>query len=65
MSIQGGLSVFPDNGKIGEWAEHHVLGQWRGLINDHGDGNIDPAGTTILTQVPYILIRFDQNLVEN
>lgn len=36
-----------------------------GLINDHDDGSIDAAGSGTRAQAAGILMRFDQNLVEN
>ena len=34
-------------------------------IDCHDDGTIDATGTTIRAQTASILMRFDQNLVEN
>ena len=35
------------------------------LINGHDDGTLEPGGTTTRAQAASILMRFDQNVVEN
>ena len=35
------------------------------LINGHDDGTLDPQGIAIRAQAASILMRFDQNVVEN
>ena len=35
------------------------------LINGHDDATLEPGGTTTRAQAASILMRFDQNVVEN
>ena len=66
LTAEGDLSTFPDAGSIADWAEAAM--SWANgneLINGHDDGTIDAAGTAIRAQAASILMRFDQNLVEN
>ena len=66
LSAEGDLSQFPDSGSVADWAEAAM--SWANgneLINGHDDGTIDAAGTAIRAQAASILMRFDQNLVEN
>ncbi len=66
LTAEGDLSTFPDAGSIADWAEAAM--SWANgneLINGHDDGTIDARGTAIRAQAASILMRFDQNLVEN
>ena len=66
LTAAGDLSTFPDSGSVADWAEAAM--SWANgneLINGHDDGTIDATGTTIRAQTASILMRFDQNLVEN
>ena len=66
LTAEGDLSTFPDAGSIADWAEAAM--SWANgneLINGHDDGTIDAGGTAIRAQAASILMRFDQNLVEN
>lgn len=64
LTAEGDLSQFPDSGSVADWAEAAM--SWANgneLINGHDNGTID--GTAIRAQAASILMRFDQNLVEN
>ena len=66
LSAEGDLSTFPDANSIADWAEAAM--SWANgneLINGHDDGTIDAAGTATRAQAASILMKFDQNLVEN
>ena len=66
LTVQGDLSQFPDSGKIAGWAKTAM--SWANgnqLINGHDDGTLEPGGTTTRAQAASILMRFDQNVVEN
>ena len=66
LSAQGDLSTFPDAGSIANWAETAM--RWangEGLINGYENGQIDHTGTATRAQAASILMKFDQNLVEN
>ena len=66
LSAEGDLSTFPDANSIADWAEAAM--SWangNGLINGHDDGTIDAAGIGTRAQAASILMKFDQNLVEN
>lgn len=66
ISAEGDLSTFPDANSIADWAEAAM--SWangNGLINGHDDGTLEPGGTTTRAQAASILMRFDQNVVEN
>ena len=66
LTAEGDLSTFPDAGSIADWAEAAM--SWANgneLINGHDNGTIDAGGTAIRAQAASILMRFDQNLVEN
>ena len=66
LSAEGDLSQFPDSGSVADWAEAAM--SWANgneLINGHDDGTIDAAGIGTRAQAAGILMRFDQNLVEN
>lgn len=66
LSAEGGLSTFPDANSIADWAEAAM--RWANgnqLINGHDDGTIDAAGIGTRAQAASILMKFDQNLVEN
>ena len=66
LTLEGDLSQFEDASAISGWAETAM--SWAngsGLINGHDDGTIDPQGTTTRAQAASILMRFDQNVVEN
>lgn len=61
----GDLSRFPDSGTVADWAETAM--SWANgnqLINGHGDGTLEPGGTTTRAQAASILMRFDLNVVE-
>ena len=65
LTAKGDLSQFPDGGQVAGWAKDAM--SWangNGLINGHDDGALDPAGTTTRAQAAAILMRFDQNLVQ-
>ena len=66
LSAEGDLSQFPDSGSVADWAEAAM--RWANgnqLINGHDDGTIDAAGIGTRAQAASILMKFDQNLVEN
>ena len=66
LSAEGDLSTFPDANSIADWAEAAM--SWANgneLINGHNDGTIDAAGIGTRAQAASILMKFDQNLVEN
>lgn len=66
LTAVGDLAQFPDGGSVQEWALPAMT--WANgneLINGHNDGTLKPGGTTTRAQAASILMRFDQNLVEN
>lgn len=66
LSAEGDLSQFPDSESVADWAEAAM--RWANgnqLINGHDDGTIDAAGIGTRAQAASILMKFDQNLVEN
>lgn len=65
LTAAGDLSQFPDSGSVADWAETAM--SWANgnkLINGHDDGTIDATGIGTRAQAASILMRFDQNLVE-
>ena len=65
LTAQGDLSQFPDGDSVQEWALPALT--WANgseLINGHDDGTLDPAGNTTRAEAAAILMRFDQNLVQ-
>ena len=65
LTAKGDLSQFPDGGQVAGWAKDAMAwANGNGLINGHDDGALDPAGTTTRAQAAAILMRFDQNLVQ-
>ena len=66
LSAEGDLSQFLDSESVADWAETAM--SWANgneLINGHNDGTIDAAGIGTRAQAASILMKFDQNLVEN
>ena len=66
LSAEGDLSQFPDSESVADWAEAAM--RWANgneLINGHDDGTLEPDGTATRAQAASILMKFDQNLVEN
>ena len=66
LTAAGDLSTFPDSGSVADWAEAAM--SWangNALINGHDDGTLEPGCTTTRAQAASILMRFDQNVVEN
>ena len=66
LSAKGDLSQFSDGDSVQEWAIPAM--EWANgneLINGHDDGTLEPGGTTTRAQAASILMRFDQNVVEN
>ena len=66
LTAAGDLSQFPDSESVADWAETAM--RWANgneLINGHDDGTIDAAGIGTRAQAASILMKFDQNLVEN
>ena len=66
LTATGDLSAFPDGNQVQEWALPAMT--WANgneLINGHDDGTLEPGGTTTRAQAASILMRFDQNVVEN
>ena len=66
LSAEGDLSTFPDANSIADWAEAAM--SWANgnqLINGHDNGTLEPGGTATRAQAASILMKFDQNLVEN
>ena len=66
LTAEGDLSQFPDSGSVADWAETAM--SWANgneLINGHDDGTLEPGGTATRAQAASILMRFDQNMVEN
>ena len=65
LTAQGDLSQFPDGDSVQDWALPAMA--WANgseLINGHDDGTLEPAGVTTRAQAAAILMRFDQNLVQ-
>ena len=65
LRAEGDLSQFPDGDSVQEWALPAMA--WANgseLINGHDDGTLDPAGNTTRAEAAAILMRFDQNLVQ-
>ena len=65
LTAAGDLSQFPDSGSVADWAE--IAMSWANgneLINGHDDGTIDAGGAGTRAQAASILMRFDQNVVE-
>lgn len=66
LSAQGDLSAFPDGESVQEWALPAMTwANGNALINGHDDGTLEPTGTTTRAQAASILMRIDQNVVEN
>ena len=66
LTAQGDLTAFPDGDSVQPWAETAMT--WatgNELINGHDDGTLEPGGTTTRAQAASILMKFDQNVVEN
>ena len=66
LTAQGDLTAFPDGDSVQPWAETAMT--WANgnqLINGHDDGTLEPGGTTTRAQAASILMKFDQNVVEN
>ena len=66
LTAKGDLSQFTDGDSVREWAVTAM--SWangNALINGHDDGTLEPGGTTIRAQATSILMRFDQNVVDN
>ena len=66
LCVEGDLAQFPDSESVADWAETAM--RWANgneLINGHDDGTIDAAGIGTRAQAASILMKFDQNLVEN
>ena len=66
LCVEGDLAQFPDSESVADWAETAM--SWANgneLINGHDDGTIDAAGIGTRAQAASILMKFDQNLVEN
>lgn len=66
LTAEGDLSQFPDSESVADWAETAM--RWangEGLINGYENGQIDHTGTATRAQAASILMKFDQNLVEN
>ena len=66
LTAQGDITAFPDGGTVAGWAQTAM--EWANgnqLINGHDDGTLEPGGTTTRAQAASILMRFDQNVVEN
>ena len=66
LSAKGDLTAFPDGDSVQPWAETAMT--WANgnqLINGHDDGTLEPGGTTTRAQAASILMRFDQNVLEN
>lgn len=62
----GDLSKFPDGDKVSPWARTAM--KWAtglGVINGYEDSTLEPGGDSTRAQAASILMRFDQNLVEN
>ncbi len=65
LTAEGDLSQFPDSNTVADWAEAAM--SWANgneLINGHDDGTIDAAGIGTRAQAASILMRFNQNVVE-
>ena len=66
LTAEGDLSAFPDGDSVQEWALSAMTwANGNALINGHDDGTLEPGGTTTRAQAASILMRFDQNVVEN
>ena len=58
-----GTAAFPN--LVNDWYKPSIA--WANgnqLINGHDDGTLEPGGTTTRAQAASILMRFDQNVVE-
>ena len=66
LTAQGDLTAFPDGDSVQPWAETAMTwANGNALINGHDDGTLEPGGTTTRAQAASILMRFDQNVLEN
>ena len=66
LNAKGDLTAFPDGDSVQPWAETAMTwANGNALINGHDDGTLEPGGTTTRAQAASILMRFDQNVVEN
>lgn len=66
LTAEGDLAQFPDSESVADWAEAAMRWAYGNqLINGHDDGTIDAAGIGTRAQAASILMKFDQNLVEN
>ena len=66
LSAKGDLSQFSDGDSVQEWAIPAMTwANGNALINGHDDGTLEPGGNTTRAQAASILMRFDQNVVEN
>ena len=66
LSAKGDPTAFPDGDSVQPWAETAMTwANGNALINGHDDGTLEPGGTTTRAQAASILMRFDQNVVEN
>ena len=66
LTAKGDLSQFTDGDSVQEWALPAMTwANGNALINGHDDGTLEPGGTTTRAQAASILMRFNQNVVEN
>ena len=66
LSAEGDLTAFPDGDQVQKWALPAMAwANGNALINGHDDGTLEPGGTSTRAQAASILMRFDQNVVEN
>lgn len=59
-----GTAAFPN--LVNDWYKPSIA--WANgnqLINGHDDGTLEPGGTTTRAHAASILMRFNQNVVEN
>ena len=65
LTAKGDLTSFPDGDSVQEWALPAMTwANGNSLINGHDDGTLEPGGTTTRAQAASILMRLDQNVVE-
>lgn len=66
LTNAGDLTQFPDGDQVSDWAETAM--SWangKKLINGFEDDTLRPGGNSTRAQAASILMKFDQNLVQN
>ena len=66
LTSTGDLTRFPDGNSVSVWAETAMAwANGKALINGFEDNTLQPGGNSTRAQAASILMKFDQNLVEN